>query len=336
MTLPADWMNGDDFTADDENAVEAAINSIASGATVIPRYVNISGDATLTLTTARNFYSFNGTTATWTLPAVSAGTFRIQLFNRGSGTLTVQRAGSDQIYRAGATVTSFALQPGQSADLTCDGTFWLMSTGTSVAPAFSSSSRSTQINNRDGGVATTWSHTVNAGATYAVMMLSGSILFPDSATPVATLGGTSLPQKGFYSQAGAGTIVFFAGPIALAAGAQTANLVVNGSRYSGYGVCLTYTNVFNSEDEMQVVSGGFEVSLTADVSEAPSILVALLHGTAGTYNPLTNISAREFISFDSAWPSWYAGDFAVASTEDFKVVARNVNSGQRIAALNLW
>lgn len=85
--------------------------------------VTVDGGATLALA-APGLAVFTGTTATWTLPAVANSIGWLLLIkNRGSGDLTVQRAGSDQIYRAGA-VNSITVSAGITTWLTNDGTYW--------------------------------------------------------------------------------------------------------------------------------------------------------------------------------------------------------------------
>lgn len=87
--------------------------------------VNVSSAATLTLARDAAVYVFTGTTTTWTLPALANNTgltYRIK--NRGSGAITLQRAGSDQLYDT-AAVTSISIAAGASATIINDGTYWL-------------------------------------------------------------------------------------------------------------------------------------------------------------------------------------------------------------------
>lgn len=86
------------------------------------------GNGAQTLSLGTYLAVFTGSIApTWTLPAV--GTFQqgieIQIKNRGSATITVQRAGSDQLYTT-AAVTSITVAAGASARLINDGTYWLV------------------------------------------------------------------------------------------------------------------------------------------------------------------------------------------------------------------
>lgn len=67
-----------------------------------------------------------GAASTWTLPALANNTgltYRIK--NRGAGTVTLQRAGTDQLYDT-AAVNSISVGPGASATVINDGTYWLV------------------------------------------------------------------------------------------------------------------------------------------------------------------------------------------------------------------
>lgn len=86
----------------------------------------VDGEATLLLLNTKEFYVFTGTTSTWTLPAISGNTgIKYWIKNRGSGNLTLQRAGSDNLYDT-TTQTSITISAGQSAYIYNDGTYWLV------------------------------------------------------------------------------------------------------------------------------------------------------------------------------------------------------------------
>lgn len=69
---------------------------------------------------------FTGSTATWTLPAIAGNPgMEVIIKNRGSGNLTVQRAGTDQIYNT-SLVTSITIAAGAAARLINDETYWLV------------------------------------------------------------------------------------------------------------------------------------------------------------------------------------------------------------------
>jgi hypothetical protein len=96
---------------------------IASG---IGTKVITSSAGSLTLDRTGIIWVFTGTTTTWTLPAVSGNTdITYFIKNRGSGNLTLQRAGSDNIYDT-ATQTSILIAPGQAYMINNDGTYWIV------------------------------------------------------------------------------------------------------------------------------------------------------------------------------------------------------------------
>jgi lysophospholipase L1-like esterase len=87
--------------------------------------VVVSAASTLTLDRTGTVFVFTGTTTTWTLPALANNTglaYRIK--NRGSGAITLQRAGSDNIYDT-SSVTSISIAAGASREIINDGSFWL-------------------------------------------------------------------------------------------------------------------------------------------------------------------------------------------------------------------
>jgi hypothetical protein len=84
---------------------------------------NIS--STTTMTNATQAYCFTGASpATWTLPALSGNSGRyFTVKNRGSATLTIQRAGSDNLWDS-ASVTSITLTAGEWCILWADASYW--------------------------------------------------------------------------------------------------------------------------------------------------------------------------------------------------------------------
>lgn len=96
----------------------------AWGAVPFPESVSTS-TTTLTLNSTVGVYTFTGSSpATWTLPTVSGNKDRqIIIKNRGSATITVQRAGSDQLYTTSA-VTSTTVTAGSWAKLVNDSVYW--------------------------------------------------------------------------------------------------------------------------------------------------------------------------------------------------------------------
>lgn len=80
---------------------------------------------TLIANVSQVVYVFTGSSAaTWTLPAVAnnAG-ITLVLINRGTAIVTVQRAGSDNLFTS-AAVTSIVLGPNMTCQLVNDGTYW--------------------------------------------------------------------------------------------------------------------------------------------------------------------------------------------------------------------
>jgi hypothetical protein len=84
---------------------------------------------TASLTTVKNTpYVYTGSGTTWTLPPVAGNTkSRVTVKNAGTGALTVQRAGSDNIFDT-TTVTSVSLAVGDYKEFSCDGTYWNLET----------------------------------------------------------------------------------------------------------------------------------------------------------------------------------------------------------------
>ena len=70
-------------------------------------------------------YVFTSTTATWTLPSLAGNPSRVyNIINAGSGNLTVQTSGSDNIWTAGSTSTSITIAAGSSRRVTAGTTNW--------------------------------------------------------------------------------------------------------------------------------------------------------------------------------------------------------------------
>jgi hypothetical protein len=90
----------------------------------------VTSSSTITYDVANYCYVHNGTTCTATLPPV-AGNDRVDfvVFNRGSGSVTLQRAGSDNLYTSSGTATSTTIAAGSWACVYCDGTYWCVRTG---------------------------------------------------------------------------------------------------------------------------------------------------------------------------------------------------------------
>lgn len=108
-----------------------------------------SSAASLTLiaNVSQVVYVFTGSSAaTWTLPVVAnnAG-ITLLLVNRGTAAVTVQRAGTDNIY-AFSAVTSINLPAGADVTLVCDGTYWVLMSSPLTALNVQPATRITQLN----------------------------------------------------------------------------------------------------------------------------------------------------------------------------------------------
>ena len=89
------------------------------------RRVKLVSATTQTLDFTAAMWSFTGSTATtWTLPTLSTSIGNEYLIkNRGSADITLQRAGSDNLYTTTAA-TSITITPGNSARIVNDGGYW--------------------------------------------------------------------------------------------------------------------------------------------------------------------------------------------------------------------
>jgi hypothetical protein len=99
------------------------------GSTVAPT-VTTSSATTLTLSTAttnEKTYVFTGTSAaTWTLPErSSASKYPLHIKNSGTASLTIQRAGSDNLFNQ-SSVTSIKLLTGDAVTIQNDGSMWII------------------------------------------------------------------------------------------------------------------------------------------------------------------------------------------------------------------
>lgn len=83
---------------------------------------SVSSASTLTINFNYNRYTFNGTTATWTLPAVTSNK-EFHILNKGTANLTVNsNTGGNDIYFGGTSVAFMVLAPGDFYIVNADGT----------------------------------------------------------------------------------------------------------------------------------------------------------------------------------------------------------------------
>jgi hypothetical protein len=113
-------------TTTDTLVGKATTDIFTNKTTTDERWTVITSSAgSATLDDTGTIWVFTGSTTTWTLPAVSGNTNRTFFIkNRGSGILTLQRAGSDNIYDL-AAVTSILINPGEAYIINNDGTYWI-------------------------------------------------------------------------------------------------------------------------------------------------------------------------------------------------------------------
>ena len=119
--------DGTDYTANTLTAGSGiAITNGSGSITIAARAtVSVSAASSLALNTSSTDYIFSGTTATWTLPAISGNT-GVQFFikNRGTGILTVNsNVGGNDLYTTSA-VSSLTVNPGEAFFLLNDGTYY--------------------------------------------------------------------------------------------------------------------------------------------------------------------------------------------------------------------
>lgn len=115
-------INVDTSKMETKLAMKKTIDSLAA---LITSTVTVSSATSLTLA-GSNTYVFSGSSnTTWTLPAIgtTGRTYRIK--NRGSAYITLQRAGSDQLYDA-AAIATIVILPGDALEVQDDGTYWII------------------------------------------------------------------------------------------------------------------------------------------------------------------------------------------------------------------
>lgn len=109
------WSGSSTAVADGFSVVQ--VNGVATGRWIrqsISMNV-VSAASTLDLGTITGYYTFNGTTATWKLPALSASiTARLILINQGSGIVNIiSNTGFEDIDDSGTSLSSIQMMPGE-------------------------------------------------------------------------------------------------------------------------------------------------------------------------------------------------------------------------------
>ena len=109
--------NSEKFGVDNKGAFTQAV-----------RFAQASSSAsTLTLTTDIQYWTATGTTATWTLPPLSSATgILYYIENEGSGTLTINVTGTDNMRDAGSTsnATTVSIASGTSTTIFGGASYW--------------------------------------------------------------------------------------------------------------------------------------------------------------------------------------------------------------------
>jgi hypothetical protein len=191
----------------------------------VPEAGTVTSAASLTLTNAFSAYIFSGSSAaTWTLPAVSGNTgFALILANRGSATVTVQRAGTDNIYGVGGAITSFTLTAGSEIQMFNDSVYWVMFTMPVTSLNATGTPSSTTYLGGDGS----WS----TPATGVTGVIPAGVTTTYSASATWTKPTTS-PGTGTAYQANDIFTVFCVGP-GRGGGAASATVIGQGGQNGG-------------------------------------------------------------------------------------------------------
>lgn len=95
--------------------------------TSLKQKTSVSAATSLTLDLTAVVWVFSGTSSTtWTLPTLSGNTDLVyKIKNRGTSTITLARAGSDNLYTS-SSVTTLVINPGEAYEIVNDGTYWVI------------------------------------------------------------------------------------------------------------------------------------------------------------------------------------------------------------------
>lgn len=279
---------------------------------------------TLTMSVAVRDYTFNGTTATWTLPPISGNigvSFNVK--NRGSGNLTIQRAGSDNLYDT-SSVTTFVVAAGASCRIVCDGGFWNVATSSSTgggAPTTATYITQTSDGTLSAEQALSSLSTGLVKVTTGTGVLSAAVAGTDyqaadaDLTAIAALSGTN----NIYYRSAANTwssvtigsgLDFTAGTLTSTSGAPT------GATY----ITQTSDGTLSAEQALSSLSTGFlknttgtgVLSITTDGtglsisgSNITTGTVPAARGGAGTINGILKADGAGTVSLASAPADYY-------------------------------
>jgi hypothetical protein len=334
MTLPlrADWAVEESYTAEGQNATAEAVNALGAGTLIIPDYVSVISTASFQLTTARNGWVYNGAGTTWTLPTVAGhlGAY-LRVYNRGSGSLIVQRSGSDQIYNRSA-VTSVTIPAGSSVEFFNDGDYWdVLSKGASLPPAYDGSSYSGGKVNIASATPFTWSHVVT-DPSYGIIGVTGvggfGRIVPGVWTSAAaSLGGVSLPLLGVIGMNNSvgqftdGWLAVFGAPN-IPVGTQTASVTLTqtgGATYSGGAVAFTYSGVTQVGSlETDYGLSHPQTGSNTQIDPGPTRMWAMVAAAGGTFADTWTVKHHRQIQSAGNW-SLIAGDQCFSSTDEVEI-----------------
>lgn len=148
-----------------------------------------SSAATLTLGAAYAYIYTGSSATTWTLPALSDSTNRVYfLKNDGSGTITLNAAGSDAVFTTTAH-TSVSIAPGEWMTLSAGATYW-----SAAFPSISPIGSANGILQADG-----------SGNVSAITVGSGLAFSEGTLSATGGGGGGITNSEGAYASRGSGT-----------------------------------------------------------------------------------------------------------------------------------
>lgn len=104
--------------------VDATIQATVDAA--IDNQVSSAGTLPLTTNGLISYFTFTGTTTTWTAPAIAGNTKkRMVIINQGSGNITLNsNAGGNDLWESGVLSNSVTIVPGQTASIYNNGINW--------------------------------------------------------------------------------------------------------------------------------------------------------------------------------------------------------------------
>ena len=109
--------------------MQTQINNIGEGTTPVRLMTVLSDTPTLAVNDNANVYVYFGSNpATWTVQPVSGsiGSF-YKITNRGTANLTINTtAGANEFYNSGIVDDTFSLLPGESAEISSDGVYYII------------------------------------------------------------------------------------------------------------------------------------------------------------------------------------------------------------------